>query len=105
MALSCSAPATACPNYPVQRHRVGHALEFVAAALIGDEQACGLTLHPRRDHDRTRFSERLRPCCDVWYVPEYFARRIDHHRTSVDGNTRGERWLAGAFILAIQFGE
>jgi hypothetical protein len=56
VALPRTASATARPNDPVERHRLRHALEFMAAALLGHEQACDLSLHPRRDYDRTRLS-------------------------------------------------
>ena len=48
MALPGAASAAARPNEPEQRHRLRHAFEFMAAALLGDEQACDLPLHPRR---------------------------------------------------------
>jgi hypothetical protein len=72
-----------------QRHRLRHALEFMAAALLGDEQTGDLALHPRRDHDRARFGQRLRPRRDIRHVAEDFARRIDHHRPRIDRNARG----------------
>jgi hypothetical protein len=56
MALPGAATAAACSNDAVQRHRLRHAFELMAAALLGDEQACDLALHSRRDYDRTRLS-------------------------------------------------
>ena len=52
MALPRAASAAACPHQPEQRHRLRHAFEFVAAALLGDEQTGDLALHPRCHHDR-----------------------------------------------------
>ena len=46
----------------------------MTAALLGDEQAGDLTLHPRRDHDRARLGQRLRPRRDVRHVAENLAR-------------------------------
>ena len=77
----------------------------MAAALLGDEQAGDLALHPRRDHDRTRLGQRLHPRRDVGRVAENLARRIDHHRPGFDADAGGERRLAGAGVLAVQLGE
>jgi hypothetical protein len=66
----------------------------LAAAFLGDEQTGDLTLRPRRHHDRARLRQRLCPSGDVRHVPENLARRVDHHRPGVDGDARGERWLA-----------
>src|SRR6516165_9945656 len=49
-ALPCATTAAARPHEAEQRHRLRHALEFVAAALLGDKQAGDLTLDPCR-HD------------------------------------------------------
>ena len=51
MALPGAASAAARPYQPEQRHWLGHAFEFMAAALFGDEQAGDLALHPRRDQN------------------------------------------------------
>ena len=80
MALPRAASAAARPHEPEQRHRLRHAFEFVAAALLGDEQAGDLALHPRRDHDRARLGQRLHPRRDVRRIAVNLARRIDHHR-------------------------
>ena len=45
MALPGAASAAARANEPEQRHRLGHAFEFVAAALLGNKQAGDLALH------------------------------------------------------------
>ena len=39
MPLSRAASCTARPHYPEQGYRVRHALEFVAAAVLGNERA------------------------------------------------------------------
>jgi hypothetical protein len=62
----------------------------VAAALIGDEQSSHLTLHPRRDNDRTRLGQGLCSCCDVGHIAENLARRVDDNRPQVDGNARSD---------------
>ena len=79
MALPRAASAAACPNETKQYHRLRHALEFMPAALLDDEQAGDLPPHPRRHHDRTRLGQRLRPRRDIRHVAENFARYIDHH--------------------------
>ena len=38
-------------------------------------------------------------------VAENLARRIDHHRAGFDADAGGELWLAGAGVLAVEFGE
>jgi hypothetical protein len=55
----------------------------MAAAFLGDEQGRDLSLHPCRDYDRTRLSQRLRPSGDIRHVAENFARRIDHYRPRI----------------------
>ena len=47
MALPRAASAAARSHEPEQRHRLGHAFELMAAALLGDKQAGDLTLDPR----------------------------------------------------------
>ena len=105
MALSSAASAAARPHQPKQRHRLRHALEFMAAALLGDEQTGDLALHPRRDHDRTRFGQRLRPRRDIRYVAENLTRGIDHHRPGLDRDARGQGRLARALVLAVKLGQ
>jgi hypothetical protein len=39
MPLARAAPPPLARNEPEQRHRLGHALEFMAAALLGHERA------------------------------------------------------------------
>jgi hypothetical protein len=58
MALPGAASAAACPNDPIQRHRLRPALELMGAAFLGNEQAGDLPLYPRCDDDRTRLSQR-----------------------------------------------
>jgi hypothetical protein len=52
-ALPRAASAAACPHQPEQSHRLRYAFEFVAAAILGDEQARDLALHPRCHHNRS----------------------------------------------------
>src|SRR5215472_6380576 len=105
MALSRAASAAARPNDRVQRHRLRHALEIVAAALVGDEQACDLALHPRRNYDRTRLGQCLRPRRDVWHFAEYLAPRVYYYWTGIDGDASGKPWLAATLILAVKTSE
>jgi hypothetical protein len=99
------ASAAARPNEPKYRDWLRHAFEFMAAALLGDEQAGDLPLHPRRHHDRTRLGQRLRPRRDIRHVAKNFARRIHHHRSRLDGNARCKRWLSDVGVLAVQLGQ
>ena len=50
MALACPASAPARPYKPEQRYRLGHAFEFVDAALCRDEQTGDLALNLRREY-------------------------------------------------------
>jgi hypothetical protein len=64
-----------------------------------------LALDSPGDHNRTRLSQGLGSRCDVGHLAEYLARRVDHYRPSVDSDACGQRRLAGAIVLAVQFGE
>ena len=64
-----------------------------------------LPLHPRRDHDRTRLGQCLRPSRDVRHVAENLARRIDHHRPRLDGDACGKPGLPATGVLAVQLGQ
>ena len=90
---------------PEQRHRLGHALERMRAALFGDKQAGDLALHPRRDQNRARLGQRLHPRRDVGDVAVNLARRIDHRRAGFEADAGGEHRLAGAGVLAVQLGQ
>jgi hypothetical protein len=68
MALPSAAPAAARAHDPEQFHRLGHAFEFIAAALLGNEQAGDLALYSGRGHDRTGLGQSLRARCDVRHV-------------------------------------
>ena len=90
MALPGAASAAAGTNEPEQHHRLRHALERMCAALLGDEQAGDLALHPRRDHDRARLGQRLHPRRDVGDIAVNLARRIDHHRAGFEADACGQ---------------
>jgi hypothetical protein len=77
----------------------------VTAALLGDEQAGDLALHPRRDQDRARLGQRLHPGRDVGDVAVNLARRIDHRRPGFETDAGVQLRLGAAFILAIEFAE
>ena len=100
-ALPRAASDTARPHQAEQGHRLRHAAESVTAALLGDEQAGDLPQHPRRHHDLARLGGSLRAGRDVRHVAENLAG-FDHHRPPVDRDARGQRWLARAYVLAIQ---
>ena len=55
-------------------------MKVVASALLGDEQAGDLALHPRCDNDATRLGQRLRPRRYIRHVTENFTHRVDHNR-------------------------
>ena len=105
MALPGAAAAAARPHQSEQRHRLGHAFEFVVAALLGDEQAGDLALHPRCHHDRAWLCQRLHPRRNVRRIAVNLARRIDHYRAGFDPDARVERRLASTGILAVHLGE
>ena len=96
MALPCAASTAAGANDPEQRHRLRHAFELMAAALLGDKQTCDLALHPRRDRDRTRFGQGLGTGRDVRHVAEYLACR--HRPPPVQ-----RRWRCARQAQACQF--
>jgi hypothetical protein len=62
-----------------------------------------LALYPRRHHHGTRLGKRLRPRRDVRHIAENLAARVEHRRTSVDGDSCGQGGFAGAFVLRVQF--
>jgi len=102
VALPGATATAARPNDPEQRHVLGHALEFMAAALLDDEQPGDLPVYPRRHHYGTRIGQRLCPCRDVRHIAENLAARIEHRRASVDGDACGQCGLARHFVLAVQ---
>ena len=50
--LPGAAAAAARPHQSEQGHRLRHAFQYMAAALLNDEQTGDLALHPRCHHDR-----------------------------------------------------
>src|SRR5262249_35223035 len=67
MTLPRAASAAARPHDPIEDYRLGYAFEVMAATLLGDKQASDLSLYSRRDHDRPRLGQCLRPRRDVRY--------------------------------------
>jgi hypothetical protein len=53
MTLPGTAATTARPHQSKQGHRLGHASEFVVAAILDDEQTADLALHSRCHHNRS----------------------------------------------------
>jgi hypothetical protein len=49
MTLPRATSATARAHKPKQRHWLGHALKFMTATFLNDEQTSDLTLHSSRD--------------------------------------------------------
>ena len=74
----------------------------MAASLLGDKQTRDLPLHPRRDHDRTRLGQSLRPRSDVRHVSEYLACRVHDHRPKVDSDARSKFGLSGVLVFSVQ---
>ena len=97
--------AAACPNEPEQSHRLGHALERMRAALLGDEQSGALALHPRGDQNRARFGQRLHPRGDVGDIAVNLARRIHHRRAGFEADPSDKLRLGGDRVLAVELGE
>jgi len=54
VALSRAAATAASPDYSEKRDWLRHALEFVATALLDDEETGDLALHPSCHDHRTR---------------------------------------------------
>ena len=68
----------------------------MAAALLGDEKAGHLALHPPCDHDRARSAN---ACARRDFaLAEYLARRIDHHRPRIDRYARAAGFPVLAFL-------
>jgi class 3 adenylate cyclase len=91
-ALPGATATAARPNDPEQRHVLAHALEFMAAALLDDEQPGDLPLYPRRHHHSTRIGQRLCPCRDVRHIAENLAARIEHRRATPGSPTISTSW-------------
>ena len=76
--------------------RLGDALEFVRAFLLGDEEPGHLALHASGDQDRAWLGSSLDPRGDVRRVAEHFAGRVHHDRAALDadagGKLRRARW-------------
>ena len=98
-------PAAARANDPVEGYRRRHALERMAAAFFGDEQAGDLALHPRGDQHRARLGDGLHPRRYVRHLAKYPARRIDHHRPGIEADARLELRLAGRGVPAVELRE
>ena len=79
-----AASATARANEPEQRRWLGHAIERMRAALLGNEEAGDLALHPRGDQNRARLSQRLHPGHDVGDIALNLAGRIHHCRAGFE---------------------
>jgi hypothetical protein len=105
MALADAPAAPARPNDAVQSQRLWHALEFVVAALLDDEQASYLPLDARCCYDRTRLGQRLCPRRNIRHVSVDLAACVDHNRPSIVGNACGKSGLIGGGVLAVQLGK
>src|SRR5262249_24549439 len=92
---------TACAHDSEQRHRLWHALQFMAAALLDDEETRDLPLYPCRHKDRTRLGQTLGSRCDVRHIAEYLASGVDDHRPQVDGDARRDGGPAAALFLPV----
>jgi hypothetical protein len=97
-----AAAAAARPNEPIERRRLGHALEGVGAALLGDKEPGDLALHPRGDQYRAGLGQRLHAGRDIRHVAVNLARRIHHRGAGVEPDAGGKLRLASAGILAIE---
>ena len=101
MTLPSTAPTTACPHEPEQRCRLGDSLERMRAALLGDEEASDLALHPRGDQNRAGLGERLHPRRDVGDIAVNLPGRIDHRRAGFKPDASDKFRLASTGILAV----
>src|SRR5262249_26707697 len=101
MTLPSTAPATACPHEPEQRRRLGDSLERMRAALLANEEAGDLALHPRGDQNRAGLGQRLHPRRDVGDIAVNLAARIHHRRADFEPDASDKLRLAGIGILAV----
>ena len=105
MALTNAAPATARPHEPKECHRLEHAFDFVAAALLGNKQANYLALDAGCHKNHAWFGQRLHPRRDVGRVAINLTGSINHYRAGFDADACGEWWLARTGILAVDLSE
>ena len=105
MALPGAASAAARPDDAEQRHWLWHALKFGRSTFLERRKGRPPTLHSRRDDDRTRLGQRLRPRRDVRHIAENLAPRHRPPPAGIDGDARRECGPTAAIVLAVQFGE
>ena len=99
------APGAARAHDPKERRRLGRAFQRMRAAVLSDEQAGHLTLHPSRDHDRARLGQRLHARGDIGRVAEDFSGRIHHHRPALDADAGHKLRPARAGVLVVELCE
>ena len=104
-ALPGAPSAAARAHDPIELRRLGHALQRLRAAILGDEQPGDLPLHLCGGTDRSRLRARLHAGGDIGRVAEHFARRIDHHRATLDADPGSELRFARREVLAVHLGE
>ena len=71
------------------------------AALLGDEEASDLALHPRGDQNRAGLGQRLHPRRDVGDIAVNLAGRIHHRRAGFESDASDKLRLAGVFVPAV----
>jgi hypothetical protein len=97
--------AAACANDAEELDRLGHALEFARALLLGHEEPGDLALDVQGDKQSSWFGGCLHPRCDVRRVAEHFTRRVDHHWAQLDADACGKLGGALAAVLVVDLRE
>jgi hypothetical protein len=96
------APSATTRSYKLeQRHRLWNAFQFMAAALLGDEETSDLALHLRSHDNSTWLCQCLHPRGGVGRIAINLTRRVDYDRAGFDADARLKRRLARTRILAI----
>src|SRR5262249_13628528 len=96
-----AASAAARADEPEQRRRLGHSLERMRAALLGDEEAGDLARHPRGDQNRAGLGQRLHPRRAIGATAVTLAARIPPRRAGFEPDASDKLRLAGTGILAV----
>ncbi len=99
------ASAAADAHDAVETDCLRSALQFVRAAIFGDEQAGCLTLNAGGDQYRSRLGECLHARGNIGRVPEHLARRVDHDRPRIEADARGASAGAFACVARVELGE
>ena len=98
-------PAAADAHDAVELRLLGHALQFVFALVLGDEQAGDLAVHGPRDPDFAGRRGALHARGDVGRVAINFAGGVDHDPPAVEADARGKFGRAGRGVARVEINQ